>query len=154
MATAQDQAEQRIKAVEAALDAAEGEWNGVGVTLAAWAGITPKTQVLGALATMRRGYEAWAGRGHAWTPKTQAEWGAWIQEGNDLLHNIETTAQDASDTTLQAIVIDTTAATVVEASAKAAETAKSALNFSGPILLGLALVGGLVLAFKAGVVKV
>src|SRR5689334_22263809 len=124
MATPREQADQRIQAVEAAFDAAEGEWTGVGVTLGSLFGVSPKQQVLGAIRSMRElGYGPWSQRPRKLADTDQAGWNRWIADGNDMLRNLATTAQDADAASLDGILAATAVATVKQTAEVAAKTA-------------------------------
>jgi hypothetical protein len=130
MSTVREQASARVQAVDKAFSDAIGAWSGVSATLGELVGITPQSQVLNAIRQMQTlGRDPWVARRDKLVDNDQAGWDAWIKDGNDLLHNLASTAQDADSATLTAVVAETVVATKqdVQVAAKSVWDAKYVL---------------------------
>ena len=149
MTSPSEQAGQRIAAVEAAFEKANGAWTGVGVSVGSVFGVTPQDQVLGAIRSMQTlGYVPWAARAQTLKPTDQAGWDRWVADGNDMLKNLAGIAQDADVSSLPGIVAATAAATVVEAADKTSAAVKAVWDAKGIIVLGLVAVAVAVVVWK------
>lgn len=125
-AAPREQASVLIQKVDAAFEAAQGAWTGVGVSLGSLVGVTPQNQVLSAIRQMKSlGRDPWAARADKLAASDQDGWTRWVQDGNDLLHNLATTAQDAEYGSLPGIVAQTVTATKQDVQA----VAKTAWSF-------------------------
>lgn len=152
MVSPREQASQRIRAVETALSDARAKWSGWSVSIGSYFG-SPKDQVLGAISQIESlGVAPWKARANKLAATDQAGWDRWIRDGNDMLANLASTAQEASAATLQAITAETvkaTAVTVARAAKKtatvAATVAKEAWDFRYLAVVGLLAVAGLIL---------
>jgi hypothetical protein len=146
-ASVRDQSSARVRAVDDAFESAEGAWTGVGISLGSLIGVTPQSQVLNAIRQMKTlGRDPWVARRDKLSDGDVTGWARWIQDGNDLLKNLSSTAQDANTASLQGIVIET-----VTASAQDVRTAAvSVWQSKYLIIAGLALVAIIVWRMKAG----
>jgi hypothetical protein len=139
-----EQADQRIKAVEQAFDRAEGAWFGAGMSIGALFGLGASSdQVLGAIASMRRlGLGPWSARARKLAPSDADGWKRWVQDGNDMLHNLATTAQEADAGTLDGILVDTVIATAVQVKDDTVKAATAVWDAKYQILALVLLLGG------------
>lgn len=117
------QASLHIQAVEKAMSEARAKWSGWSVSVGSYFG-TPQDQVLGALRSIETlGVKPWKARADKLTRTDQVGWDRWTKDGNDLLHNLATTAQDAETGTLGAIIAEPIRATAAQVSRGAARVA-------------------------------
>jgi hypothetical protein len=134
MKSTAEQASDRVSAVDAAFEKAEGEWRGVGLSLGELIGVTPQSQVLSAIKQMRTlGRDPWSLRRNKLAESDKDGWARWVQDGNDMLKNLASTAQEANSASIQGIVFDT----VVTSAAEVKQAAKSVWSAKYLIVTGI-----------------
>lgn len=127
MNTAKEQASSSVARVDKAFSDAEGKWKGVSMTLGELFGVSPQSQVLGAIKSMRSlGFEPWRSRVDKLKADDAEGWRQWTQDGNDMLVNLAGIAQDAQYAALDQILVSTVTETAkdVKATATAVWNAK------------------------------
>jgi len=150
--SAREQVTGHVRAVEGAIERARSKWHGLGVSFASWAGIGAADQVLGAIASIEKTVQtSWKTRGLALADSAKpdaAKLATWVKDGNDILANLASTAQDARTNNLGAIMLDTATATAKDAATGAVSAVKFFGRFGLPAVLAV-LVLALVWRFRA-----
>lgn len=119
----------RIEVVHDALEHARAKWSSWFVGVSSFFGAAPKDQVLSALRQIEQlGVEPWSKRGMSLSPTDQAKLDAWTREGDDILTNIATTAEDAKTASITTIVADTVIATAKDTAKVAKQVADKAVE--------------------------
>jgi hypothetical protein len=143
--TAQEQASNSVQKVDAAIEKAIGAWTGAGVGLSALVGISPQSQVLSAIRSMKTlGRDKWAARRDKIAPTDETAWSAWTKEGNDLLKNLADIAQDAEASSIPNIIWETTKASAGDVK----EVAQSVWSAKWVIVAGLIAVAAIIFGVR------
>lgn len=123
--------QRNIDVFNAAYDRAESKWNAMDVRLNSWFGGVDPALVLGSITQVNDRADRWKQRGVALAgghplqlddvntnPPTKRTdtYAQWVELGNELIHELQTTAEDATNDSITSAVeftVDETAHTVV-----------------------------------------